>query len=73
MMSYDLPQWVRNRVGDDTMKSSLDNSRIRVTSKIESEIKSTKSSDEIAKKVTEALSPQIKIKIKEIRYVIESR
>ena len=70
MMSYDLPQWVRDRVGEDKIKSSLNDSKSNITSKIESELKSA---NEIAKQVSEALSPQIEKKIQEIRYIIESR
>jgi hypothetical protein len=73
MMSYDLPQWVRDRVDNDKIKSALDDSRSNVTSKIENELKSTQSSTAIAKQVADSLSPQIEKKIQEIRYIIESR
>ncbi|MGK7896323.1 MAG: Hsp70 family protein [Xenococcus sp. (in: cyanobacteria)] len=73
MMSYDLPQWVRNRVDNDKIKSALNDSRSSVTSTIENELKSTKSSTEIAEQVADSLSPQIEKKIQEIRYIIESR
>jgi uncharacterized protein YeeX (DUF496 family) len=73
LKSYNLPQWVRNRVSTEKIREALNESRSDVTSKIVSELKSEKSSAEIAGAVSSALRPQVSTKLKEIRYIIESR
>ena len=73
MMSYNLPQWVRDRVSESKIESALQESRYDVRNQIEDELKSSDSSSKITNDILKSLSGQIKAKVKEIKYIIESK
>jgi hypothetical protein len=70
IVSWDLPGWVRERVSDEKVKSSLN--REDISAKIKSALQEESSKKKITDQLMFTLNTQINVKADEIKYTIES-
>lgn len=70
LQSVDLPQWVRDRMTDDKIKSEL--KKVDMKTKIKEGILKEDSKDNIVREVVFNLRGQIEKRAEDIKYVIES-
>ena len=73
MMSYNLPIRARKLVSEGKLKSTLNESRSEVKEGIEVELSKQKTRKQISSEIAEAFKPPLEKKLREIRYIIESR
>lgn len=73
MMSYNLPGKARKLVSEDKLKSTLKQSRGEVVNGIEKELTANKTKKKISNEIARVFKPQVEKKLREIKYIIESR
>lgn len=69
--SYDLPQWVRDRMTDEKIDKEM--AKNDLAAKVRAEILKDESKAEITRAVTDNLRGQIEKRAEDIKYVIESK
>lgn len=71
LQTMNLPQWVRNRMTDEKISKELNKANIKT--QIKDSILKAEAKKKITSSVSDALSEQIKRRVDDIKYVIESK